>query len=201
MIDFVDVVQGSPEWYQARCGIVTASELHKVLAKGEGKTRAKYMRQLAGEIITGNPSSGFEGNAHTERGKEQEPIARSLLEAMTGKEIREVGFIRNSALRMGCSPDGLMGDQSGVEIKCCLPDIQIERLMKGGIPSEYVAQVEGSILVTGIDSWMFFSFSSGLPAHVVDFKISDERRAAITAELNQFNEELDAMVEKVKGMY
>jgi hypothetical protein len=209
MIRLIDCQQGTTEWLEARAGIVTSSEFSKVLAKGEGKTRTKYMRQLAGEIITGLPAEGFEGNRHTERGKLMEPAARELLRTRMNKDITEVGFIRNDDLRMGCSPDGLLGANpdnllefdAGVEIKCCLPDIQIERLLHGGLPSEYRAQVEGSLLVTGAKVWKFYSYSTGLPAHIVEVTLSDERREFLTAELKAFNTELDAMVAQVKGYY
>lgn len=197
----IECQQGTEEWLQARTGIVTCSELKNVLAKGEGKTRSKYMRQLAGEIITDKPAQGFQGNIHTERGKEQEPIARDLLALMFGDEVREVGFIRNDTLRLGCSPDGLMGDDWGTEIKCCLADIQVERLLKGGVPSEYVAQVEGSIIASGRPNWKFFSFCPGMPTLVVDVTVTEPRRREIEAELKAFNAELDALVSKIKGMF
>lgn len=204
-IKLIECTQGTPEWFQSRAGIVTASELSKVLAKGEGKTRMKYMRQLAGEIITGKPADPFKSNAYMEAGKENEAAARELLATMLDEDVTQVGFIRNSTLRLGCSPDGLLGEwgkaNQGVEIKCCLADIQIERLLKGGVPSEYVAQVEGSLLASGLQSWHFYSYSSGLPAHIVEVTLTDERRKVIEAELAAFNKELDDMVQTVRGLY
>lgn len=207
MIKYFDCEQGTPEWFKSRAGCVTASNLSKVLAKGQGITRAKYMRQLASEIITGEPANdGFEGNIHTERGKELEPKARELLSIRIGKDIKQVGFYKNPDLRIGCSPDGVIGNDimnmdMGVEIKCCLPDIQIDRLMRGGVPSEYVSQVEASLLVTGAPSWTFCSFSSGLPLHKCEVTLSDSRKAEIIEELMKFNTELDELVEKVRSMF
>lgn len=200
-LEVYDCPQGSEEWRQARVGVVTCSELSKVLAKGQGLTRAKYMRQLAGEIITGQPAYAFQGNVHTERGTEQEPIARDLLQDYVGKPIEITGFIKNLDLRLGCSPDGLIGEDEGCEIKSCLADIQIERLEKGGVPSEHRAQVEGSILATGKSSWTFFSFSPGLPPLLVKATLTDERRREITDALAEFNAELDDMVERVKKRF
>lgn len=214
-IRLIPCEQGKPEWFQARAGIVTASEFSKVLAKGEGLTRAKYMRQLAGEIITGQPcDSEFEGNKHTERGKLLEPEARELLQIRTGKTIHQVGFIRNDTLRMGCSPDGLQGYSpdnpdllanmemsNGVEVKCCIPDIQIERLMRGGVPSNYRAQIEGSLLVTGAPSWTFYSYASKLPPLIVETELTPARRAVLLDELVAFNAELDLLVAEVKNKY
>jgi hypothetical protein len=200
-IKTIDCQQGSEEWLQARVGIVTCSELKHVLAKGEGKTRSKYMRQLAGEILTGKPAQGFQGNSHTERGKEQEPEARKLINIMFGEEAKEIGFIRNDTLRLGCSPDGLLGVDWGLEIKCCLADIQVERLFAKGLPSEHRVQVEGSIIATGRPYWKFFSFCPGMPTRIVDVTVTDERRREIEAELRTFNTELDEMVTQLKGMY
>lgn len=210
MVKLINCEQGTQEWFDARAGIVTASELSKVLAKGEGKTRAKYMRQLAAEIVTGAPcESDFKGNTHTERGKLLESDARELLSIRLGSDIQQVGLVKNDTIRMGCSPDGIVGMKStepvafdsGVEIKCCLPDIQIERLMRGGVPSEYIAQVEGSLLVTGAPMWVFYSFSVGLPAHIVEVVLIDERKEIITEELYKFNKELDELVERVRNMF
>lgn len=131
----------------------------------------------------------------------RKPIARSLLEVMTGETIQQTGFIRNDTLRIGCSPDGLLGTKRGAEIKSCLADIQVERLIKGGLPSEHRAQVEGSLLTSGLDSWTFFSFSPGMPPLLVEVTLTDERRDVIEDELFQFNEELDELVNKIKGMF
>lgn len=203
-IKTIDCQQSSPEWHEARLGIVTCSELSKVLAKGEGKVRSKYMRQLAGEILTGKPAYHFQ-NDHMQRGKEEESEARECAALMFG-EIKEVGFIRNDTLRLGCSPDGLLGEDGGIEIKSCLTDIQIERLKMlqkypGWLPPEYKAQVEGSIIASGRSTWKFYSFSPGVPPLLVDVKVSDERRREIETELAVFNNELDQLVTEIKGMY
>lgn len=91
---FEEVDQGSAEWHRLRCGIPTASNFATVMAKGEGKTRSKYMRELAGEIITGECAESY-SNAHMERGKEQEDDARRLYAFLTDSEPQLVGFIRN----------------------------------------------------------------------------------------------------------
>lgn len=201
MIEVIDCVQGTEEWKLSRVGLVTCSELSKVLAKGEGKTRSKYLRQLAGSIITGEPYSGFEGNSHTQRGTEQEPVARDILAEVLDVEITQTGFIKNHDIRLGCSPDGLIGDDMGVEFKSCLPDIQIERLIRGTIPTEYLAQVEGSLLTTQRKKWLFVSYSPGLPMLKIEHTLSDERKELIERELVAFNEELDETVKKIMEMY
>src|ERR1700761_6196992 len=100
MIEIFTFEQGTEEWRQARLGIPTASEFAAVKAKGEGKTRRTYMMKLIGEIMTGEPSEGF-NNGHMDRGKEMEPDARNLYAFRMDVEPVQVGFIRNG--RKGCS--------------------------------------------------------------------------------------------------
>jgi hypothetical protein len=204
-IETIDCQQGSDEWRAARAGMVTCSSLKNVLAKGEGKTRDKYMRQLAGEIITGRPVKSYT-NEDMERGHQEEPVARDLLTIYLGGDISTVGFVKNRTLRLGCSPDGYFGEKIGLEIKSALPDIQIERLKMlkkypGWIPSEYRLQVEGSLVATGRESWKFMSFCPGAPPMIVDVTLTDQRRTEIETELAAFNAELDALVTEIKGMF
>jgi hypothetical protein len=123
--EIIECEQNSPEWLRARMGIPTASAFSDVLAKGEGKTRRTYMLKLAGELITGEPMESF-SNAHTERGHLLEEEARDLYTLQTGADIARVGFIRNG--RAGCSPDSLIGEEGGLEIKTKLPHLLIETI-------------------------------------------------------------------------
>src|SRR3569833_1490525 len=124
--EIITCEQNSPEWLRARMGIPTASAFGDVLAKGEGKTRRTYMLKLAGEIITGEPMESF-SNAHTERGHALEEEARDLYIFQTGAELERVGIIRNG--RAGCSPDSLIGEDGGLEIKTTLPHLLIETIL------------------------------------------------------------------------
>ena len=153
MIEIINCDQGTPEWFAARVGIPTASRFSDILAKGEGKTRGRYLRDLAAEIIRGTPEEETYTNAHMERGKAQEDEARRLYAFMADADPVQVGFIRDG--RKGCSPDSLIGDDGGLEIKTALGHIQIERLQRGTLPSEHVAQVQGSLWVTGRSWWDF----------------------------------------------
>src|ERR1700688_4787876 len=125
MIEIFDCVQGTPEWYQCRLGIPTASEFHSVLAKGEGKTRRTYMYKLIGEQLTAEPQYAFT-TVHTERGKIMEAEARELV-LYDYPNVALVGFIRRSfgTGYVGCSPDALVGEDGLLEIKTKLPHLQI----------------------------------------------------------------------------
>lgn len=149
---FFDVEQRSSEWYALRCGIPTASRFGDILAKGEGKVRGKYMRQLAGEIVTGEPAESY-SNSHMERGRVMEAQARELYRGRTmfagGDEVREVGFIRST--KAGGSPDALVGEHGLLEIKTMLPDLLIELFQRNSkdFPKEHIAQCAGNLWVSG----------------------------------------------------
>lgn len=159
-------LQGTEEWALARCGKATASEFSAVLAKGkEGITRRKYLRRIVAERLTGKPAETYSGK-HTERGQAQEPLARMLYEARTGRMVEPVGFLQHHALLAGCSPDGLIGDDGGEEIKCVIPTVQIETFLREGIPPEHKPQVFGNLWITERAWWDFVSFCPDMPDHL-----------------------------------
>lgn len=201
MMQIIKCEQGSPEWFAARMGIPTASEFACVMrAKGRGengesKERTTYMRKLAGEILTGEPMTTH-SNADMERGKLQEPEARDLYSLMAGCDPEVVGFIRNGDV--GCSPDSLIGTNGGLEIKCALPHIQIERLEKGELPPEHRAQIQGGLWITQREWWDFVSYAPRLPLFVKRVRRDDGYIATLAGAVNAFNEELAALVERVR---
>ena len=197
MIEIINCDQGTPEWFAARVGIPTASRFSDILAKGEGKTRGRYLRDLAAEIIRGTPEEETYTNAHMERGKAQEDEARRLYAFMADADPVQVGFIRDG--RKGCSPDSLIGDDGGLEIKTALGHIQIERLQRGTLPSEHVAQVQGSLWVTSRKWWDFVSYSPGLPPLISRVERDEPYIATLAKAVDAFNEELDALVASVRG--
>jgi len=194
-VEALDCEQGSPDWFAARLGIPTASEFSTVMAKGEGKTRSKYMRRLAGEVLTGEPMETYT-NAHMERGKLQEDEARNFYAFDQDAEPLRVGFIRNG--RKGCSPDSLIGAAGGLEIKCCIPDIQIERLERGDMPPEFRAQVQGGMWVAEREWWDFMSYCPKLPPLIVRVNRDHGYIANLAGEVERFNDELAALVERIR---
>lgn len=196
MIEVFDCEQGSEDWFACRAGIPTASKFATVMAKGEGKTRSKYMRQLAGEILTGEPMESFT-NAHMDRGKTMEDEARETYAFINDADIRRVGFIRNG--KKGASPDSLVGTEGGLEIKTALPDIQIERLLNGKLPSEHLAQVQGNIWIAGREWWDFVSYWPRLPLLTVRVFRDDLYIKNMASEIDRFNVELFEMVERIKN--
>lgn len=188
--------QGSPEWFQCRLGIPTASEFATVMAKGEGKTRGKYLRQLAGEVITGAVAESYT-NGHLERGKVMEDDARIEYEMTKNVSLERVGFIRNGDC--GCSPDSLIGSSHGLEIKTALPHIQIERLLKDELPSEHKAQVQGNMMVAERETWDFVSYWPGLPLFVTTVRRDEKYIANLKGEIDRFNDALAKTVEFIRN--
>lgn len=198
-MQIIDCEQGSPEWFAARLGIPTASEF-KTLLSGrkeakDKKTRATYMMKLAGEIITGEPMESY-SNVHMERGKVQEDEARDLYAFMMDVDPVRVGFIRNG--NAGASPDSLIGDTRGLEIKTALPHIQIERLKAGALPPEHKAQVQGNLWISGRQVWDFVSYCPKLPLLTVSVERDEKYIADIAAAVDEFNAELAHTVEFIR---
>lgn len=200
MKQIFDCDQGTPEWFAARLGIPTASMFSTLLGikkdAREKATRQTYMRKLAGELLTGEPMENY-SNAFMERGHEQEPEARDLYAFMKGVQPVRVGFIRNH--NAGCSPDSLIGEDGGLEIKTALPHIQIERLQKGDLPPEYRAQVQGNIWLADRQWWDFVSYSPKLPPLVVRVPRDDGYIATLAGAVKDFNAELSELVDQIRN--
>lgn len=200
-MQIIECDQGSEEWFAARMGIPTASMFSTVMAKGRdggtSATRKTYMLKLAGEILTGEPMDSF-SNHHTERGHALEPDARNLYAFMHDVDPQVVGFIRNG--QKGCSPDSLVGKNGGLEIKSCLPHIQVERLLADRLPPEYVGQVQGSIWVAEREWWDFTSYCPGLPLFVTRAYRDEEYIAKLAAAVDEFNDELAETVERIRSL-
>ena len=154
-IEIIDAEQNSPAWFSARAGLVTASEFSTVLAKGknggESITRRKYMMRLAGERLTGEPEETFQSPV-LERGHVMEVEAADWFSFTREVELQQVGFIKSTECGgMGYSPDRLIGGNGLLEIKTNKPSVLIDYLLKDEFPSEYVAQCQGGLFVSGRD--------------------------------------------------
>lgn len=190
-----DMEQGTREWHEARLGIPTASKFATVMAKGEGKTRAEYLRKLAGEILTGEPMESF-SSVHMERGKSMEDEAREYYSFVHDAEITRVAFIRNG--NKGGSPDSLIGSNGGLEIKTALPHIQIDRLERNRLPPEHKAQVQGNLWVSEREWWDFVSFWPKLPILTVRVYRDEPFISKMSEEIDRFNDELSSLVERIR---
>jgi hypothetical protein len=192
MIIHEKVIQGSDAWFALRRGRPTASRFKDIITAAKGdlsKSAPAYIAELIGECFVPDWID-FAGNKFTDRGTELEPVARKAFDDYTNYKTTEVGFVTRADGVVGCSPDGLItgpsgGYMSGVEIKCPSPKVHVCWIMAGGLPDEHKQQVHGSMAVTGLNSWHFFSYFPGLqPFHTIVHR--DAYTAKLSASLDDF---------------
>ena len=170
MIELME--QGTEEWFNIRIGKVTASRVADVLAKtktGYSTTRENYMAQLVCERLTGQKGESFT-NAAMQHGTETEPLARAAYEALRDVLVDEVGFVPHPSIIMaGASPDGLVGEDGLIEIKCPNTATHIETLLSESVPNKYYTQMQFQLACTGRKWCDFVSFDNRLPKELQVF--------------------------------
>lgn len=197
------VVQRSPEWFAKRLGLVTASRIADVMAKtktGYSASRANYMAQLLTERLTGQPTEGFQSPAMA-WGIEQEGAARAVYEARTGVLVQEVDFVRHPTLEAGASPDGLVGEDGLVEIKCPNTATMVDYLETRATPMKYQLQIQWQLACTGRNWADFVAYDPRLPEHLRLLVIREPRNQSlidgITAEVERFLAELNTKLQRL----
>jgi hypothetical protein len=192
--------QGSPGWFTARCGIPTASSFDRIITAKTGKKAAaieKYINQLVGERGTGRWQFTPETPA-TRHGKEHEPIARKYYEFLHDTEVFEIGLCLHDDLDAGASPDGLIGDDGLLEIKCPFAtDIHIGYLRGKVLPDIYRAQVMGQLWVTEREWCDFFSYHTDFEP----LKVRVYRDEKFISSLAQYVEEMLEQIEELTEKY
>jgi putative phage-type endonuclease len=201
--------QGTPEWLRERAGRVTASRIADVMSKGRGSepsaTRKNYMAQIVAEVLTGEPSPSY-SNAAMQWGTDTEPQARAMYEIETGVDVAEVGFVPHPRIEgSGASPDGLVGDDGLVEIKCPNTATHIETLRGAPIDRKYLLQMHWQMLCTGRKWCDFVSFDPRLPVemqmHVRRVHLDADLASEITDAVTAFITELNEAVAELRGKY
>lgn len=200
--------QRTDEWFTARLGKVTASRISDVMAKtksGWGASRANYMAELIVERLTGQKGDSYQ-NAAMMWGTNTEPLARAAYEAHRGVLVEETGFVPHpSGAMTGASPDGLVGDDGLVEIKCPNTATHIDTLMSDDAPPKYFAQMQWQMACTGRAWCDFVSFDPRMPEEMQLFVVRVERDdtwiTMAEEAVQAFLSELDEMVSKLKEKY
>ena len=195
--------QRSEEWFQARLGKVTASRVVDVLAKiksGESASRRNYKIQLVSERLTGERQETYVNQAMQD-GIDREQFARDRYVQQFG-EVEEVGFIQHPTLEAGASPDGLVGTDGIIEIKCPMGSTHTETLMTQEVPSKYVPQIQFQLLVTGRKWCDFVSYNPMFPENLQVFVrrvfANKEYQQELEDEVKQFLKEVDDVINKLK---
>jgi len=198
------IEQGTPEWFSARLGNVTASRVADVIAKtksGYSASRENYMAQLICERMTGTVAESYT-NAAMAWGTETEPLARAAYESYADVLVDEVGYIPHPTIeRAGASPDGLVGLYGLLEIKCPNTATHIDTLISEQVPAKYITQMQWQMACTGRIWCDFVSFDprlpSGLQMFVKRVEFDAEYVAMLKEEVTKFLTELDAKISKL----
>jgi len=192
--------QGSAAWLEARAGIVTASELDNLVTPlfepRTGEMVNTYLATKLAERWLQGPLPGFSSFA-TEQGTLLEDEARPWYELEHNTTVQRVGLCIADNGRVGCSPDGLIGEDEGLEIKCPQPTAHVKYLLAGTLPKQYAAQVHGSMLVTGRPWWVFLSYRRGFPAFVLRVRRNDVFCAKLQTAIDAFLATYDEAWEKL----
>ena len=163
------IEQQTDEWQRRRAGRITASRVKAVLTAPRSKADEEagklsksaedYLWRLLYQRITGISGDSIPPTKAMRWGIEWEDTARRVYEEITGNDVKQVGFIERDELSVGCSPDGLVGDVGGLEIKCPFGDYEhMKTLHEQKVPTQYVAQVQFSLWVSNRDWWDFVSY-------------------------------------------
>lgn len=210
MSEHASIIQGSPEWFAARLGKVTASRVADIIAKinmgaSASASRRNYMAQLVAERLTGQVAKGYSSPA-MEWGSEVEAEARAAYEFYADADVQQVGFVPHLLIaEAGASPDGLVGQFGLVEIKCPNTATHIDNLINQKIPARYVTQMQWQMACTQRDWCDFVSFDPRMPESMKLFVQRVERDGPLIWELEQaviaFLAETGEKVETLRSLY
>lgn len=208
MVSSLDAPQRGSEWFAARLGRVTASRIADVCARtktGYGAGRKNYMAELVAERLTGVWVEGFT-NAAMQWGTDMEPEARAAYEFYRDATVTEIGFVPHPTIGdSGASPDGLVGDDGLVEIKCPNTATHLETLLGASLPEKYFLQMQWQMACTGRQWCDFASYDPRLPEtmrlHVDRVKRDDAAIASVEKDVLAFLAELRDTVDRLRAKY
>lgn len=188
--------QQTPEWFAARRGKVTASRINAVMMSPKSQGYQDYLAEVLMERFQQLVRPQFLTPA-MEWGNEQEPIARAHYHFQTGRDVKEVGFVRHAYLESGASPDGYVGNDGLIEIKCPNTITHIKTLLGKGIRKEYLQQIQWQLACTGCNWCDFVSFDPRVPTEmqliVIRVERDDEMIEALTQGVANFLAEVGSL--------
>jgi putative phage-type endonuclease len=191
------------EWLKQRLGLVTGSAISNVLMDSSKAGHRNYMAQLVCERLTGEPTETYISPA-MQHGIDTEDEARAAYMARNAVIVEEVGFIRHPKLEAGCSPDGLVGQDGLIEIKCVQPATALDLLESKKVPGDHYNQIQWQLAVTGRDWCDYVVYQPKLPErlrlNVIRVVRNQSDILNMTVKVEQFLEELNRKVKKLKEM-
>ena len=200
------IEQRSPEWFAARCGSLGASQLQTVISKTKagsyGAGRETLKRRLVVERLTGVQEDGFK-SAAMQWGIDQEDNARRAYERYSGDFVTEVGLYRHPAIEgTHASPDGLVGQEGLIEIKCPNTDTHVDAILTGKIPDRYITQMQWQMACAGKTFCDFVSYDPRVPERLQlwCFRIErdDKYISMLESEVRLFLDEVEAELDALR---
>lgn len=192
--------QRSLEWMQARAGKPTASEFDALLTPKfevrKGQMPQTYLAKKVAEAWLGGPLAGF-NTFDMDQGNILEEEALPWYELEFGAKVDRVGLCTTDDERVACSPDGLLGDSCGLEVKCPEVHTHVGYLLAGVLPPDYAAQVHGSMFVTGMSEWKFLSYCRRFPPLLLTVERDEAIQQSIADALGAFLERFDAAMKRL----
>lgn len=203
----VDVAQGTLEWKQQRLGKATASKIADIVARtktGWGASRANYAAQIIAERLTGIPQETYT-NAAMQWGTDTEPKARENYSMLNGVTIKECGYIQHPIIKdSGASPDGLIGKDGLIEIKCPQTATHLEALLGEPIDKKYLYQMQWQMSCTDRKWCDFVSYDPRMPFElqmkVTKVDRDDELLAVLEKDVSEFLKEIETKIIKLKAL-
>lgn len=197
--------QGSAEWFEARRGFLGASAINdarSVIKSGEAASRRNLRAKIIAERLTGVCEEGYT-NAAMQWGIDNEPVARAMYETTIGQDVDQCGFILHPTLKMtGASPDGLIGNEGLIEIKCPNTATHIDYLLAGVVPAQYKNQMLWQMECTGRNWCDFVSYDPRMPENMqmfcIRFERDDEELDKIRDDVIKFLIEVNEVIEKLQ---
>ena len=193
--------QGSDEWFVARLGIPGASNFGKILtATGKASTQdVAYRHKLLVEWIVGETEESFKSD-WMERGNEVEEEARGFYAMLQDVEVQQVGLVyKGDDKTIECSPDGLVGEDGGLELKVPAPHTHVGYLLDNKLPTKYIPQVQGNMWVTGRLWWDFMSYSPSMEPLIIRVDRDDAYILRLAAAISRFVEKMLEEQETLKA--
>ena len=195
-----DIIQGTSEWFVEHAGKPGASTFDKIITTkgGPSKQADNYALELAGKHLLGTMEQGY-GSFAMQQGLDREAEARQYYEFTNGVEVQQVGMIyKDERQDRLCSPDGLMG-KKGLEIKCPMLKTHMKYLVKKKMPVEYFTQVQGSLYITGFETWDFLSYFPGLDSFLITVERDEPFIEKLDKALDEFCMKIAMIVRRLKG--